>query len=221
MEDPEACSSPIPERSELNMKTSLSCEGQSEPLIPQFPKPDDYDKWTPCKKQSWDQLQNNPNGFFYRHVLPGEEKRNGPWSEEEKLKFIEVLKQEPIESTHWGLLARKIPGRVGYQCNAFFKKLVASGELQRLAPDIKIPEIKVKDPADPSKPRKKKAQVLADGNVVVKNVEKYSYECSLEEERPMLVIPNVPKTKYFTSSFSEESNNSARIQFMQNAKIFF
>ena len=97
-------------------------------------EPPGFQEWAQCKKQAWLQIDVNPNAFFYRHVLPGEERKNGPWSEDEKMLFLKNLKEHPPESGHWGLFARNIPGRVGYQCNAYFKKLVAAGEVEGYAP---------------------------------------------------------------------------------------
>ena len=93
-------------------------------------KPPDFDSWKENKKQTWLQIDTNPNAFFYRYVLPGETKKSGGWSESEKKLFIQTLKVHPPSSGHWGLFARHIPGRVGYQCNAFYKKLLASGEIE-------------------------------------------------------------------------------------------
>lgn len=98
-------------------------------------KPPGFDTWAPCKQQSWMSLKDNPNAFFYRHVLPGTKQKNGPWSEDEKQLFLKTLKEYPVQSNgRWGLFARLIPGRVGYQCNAFFKKLLAAGEIPGMEP---------------------------------------------------------------------------------------
>jgi hypothetical protein len=96
---------------------------------PDFPP--DYESWSPCRQQSWLQLQDNPNGFFYRHLLPGEQRKNGAWSEEENLLFLQTLQEHPPETGHWGLFSRHIPGRVGYQCNAQYKRLIAAGRIPK------------------------------------------------------------------------------------------
>lgn len=96
--------------------------------------PAGFADWAPCKKQAWLDIERNPNAFYYRHVAPGEERKNGPWTEDEKQLFLKVLEEHPPESGHWGLFARHIPGRVGYQCNAFYKKLVAAGIVQGTLP---------------------------------------------------------------------------------------
>lgn len=94
--------------------------------------PPDFDTWTECKKQAWQHLDDNPNTFFYRHVLPGETKKNGLWSEDEKVLFLKVFKEHPPVKGHWGLFSRYIPSRVGYQCNSFYKKLVSTGEIEEI-----------------------------------------------------------------------------------------
>ncbi|OHT06456.1 Myb-like DNA-binding domain containing protein [Tritrichomonas foetus] len=119
-------SSPVADRSSDSLVENFSIIKKTEPP--------GFNEWAECKKQAWLQLDVNPNAFFYRHVLPGEERKNGPWSEEEKQLFIKTLKTHPPSQGHWGLFARNIPGRVGYQCNAFFKKLVASGEVEGVPP---------------------------------------------------------------------------------------
>ena len=100
--------------------------------------PPEYDTWLPAKKQSWDQMYTNPNAFYFRHRPPGEEIIKGPWSEDEKKLFIEKLRKTPKIGKDWGDFARDIPGRVGYQCRSYFHKLVESGELQKIAPEIQI-----------------------------------------------------------------------------------
>ena len=130
--DAETISSPVPS---VNTKPTEDVDISTqdyEQIVKQLPE--DFDSWTECKKQAWNLLPVNPNGFFYRHVLPGEVKRNGPWTEAEKIRFIQEIKKHPPVTGHWGSFSRNIPGRVGYQCNAFYKKLVAAGEIEDIAP---------------------------------------------------------------------------------------
>lgn len=127
-EDPDVYSSPITDRTSID---DLSIESYSD-LKLKGNEPPGFDKWAPCKQQAWLALDVNPNAFFYRHVLPNETRRNGPWSDDEKELFIKMLKEHPPEQNgmRWGLFARYIPGRVGYQCNAFYKKLIIAGEVE-------------------------------------------------------------------------------------------
>jgi hypothetical protein len=93
--------------------------------------PPDYESWAPCRQQSWLQLQVNPNGFFDRHLLPGEQRKNGAWSKEENLLFLKTFQEHPPESGDWGLFSRHIPGRVGYQCSAQYKRLIATARIPK------------------------------------------------------------------------------------------
>lgn len=122
-------SSPLPAKEPSEKKVENSEIDYKEAMKN---KPPDFDTWTECKKQAWLHLDDNPNAFFYRNVMPGEIKKNGQWSESEKIIFLKALKEHPPIQGGWGLFSRYIPSRVGYQCNAFYKKLVASGEVEEI-----------------------------------------------------------------------------------------
>jgi hypothetical protein len=129
--DADLCSSPQLEHS-VSVDT-VSVGTTHNIRVADIVLPEGFDDWAPCKQLAWQQMSENPNAFYYRHRLPDEEKRNGAWDAEEKRRFIEEAKKYPTGISQWGLFARNIPGRVGYQCNAFYKKLVLSGEI--LLPD--------------------------------------------------------------------------------------
>lgn len=212
------CSSPIPDQ------TSQENDNVSGAML--YPRPADYDTWMPCKKQSWDQLQTNPNGFFYRHVLPGETKKNGPWSENEKKLFIEHLRKEPVGNTHWGLFARNIPGRVGYQCNAFYKKLILSGELQALAPDIPIPEIKQREDGGEKvvTPRKRKLKLSDDEpEFRIPDCDQFACDYPLETSN---LSAYIPKTAVKANEFREKlidtlAAENWKNRFVSTTKIYY
>lgn len=101
-------------------------------------KPDDisletWQRWSPAKRRSYNFGLANPNAYFYRHVAPGEEYKTGPFTKHEKELFLARVKEymKPDGSIHgeWGLFSRAIPGRVGYQCSNFYRKLIIAGEL--------------------------------------------------------------------------------------------
>jgi hypothetical protein len=145
-------SSPITEE-EAGETTESRPSEPSETLFPPG-----FASWASCRQQAWLQLEGNPNAFFYRHVLPGETQRNGPWSEAETALFLKTLAEHPPESGHWGLFARHIPGRVGYQCNAYYKKLRAAGMIPGVDPLPPHPESSAekpekRKPAAPSIPK--------------------------------------------------------------------
>jgi len=105
---------------------------------PKYPKPkeipaDTWLSWSDAKQLSY-LRSGNPNTFLYRNLPPGETKRNGPWSQDEKKLFLRRLKEmkEQTEGpiSQWGIFSQAIPGRVGYQCANFYRKLVQSGEIK-------------------------------------------------------------------------------------------
>lgn len=83
------------------------------------------DNWIDDKKQGWNHLDGNTT-----HT---EDKKNGPWSEEEKSTFLKALKEHPPTKGQWSFFSRYIPSRDGYQCSAFYKKLVAAGEIEEIS----------------------------------------------------------------------------------------
>ena len=68
--------------------------------------------------------------FLYRNLKPGERKRTGAWSDDEKAKFVKRLAEFPIDGTNWGAFSAEIEGRCGYQCKKFYKLLVDRGEVK-------------------------------------------------------------------------------------------
>lgn len=79
-------------------------------------------EWSEVKNKAWKQRKRNPNAFYYRFNEPGEENKVGPWSEEEKkLFFIRLEEMGGSASRNWGIFSKAIPGRVGYQCAAFYR----------------------------------------------------------------------------------------------------
>ena len=109
--------------------------------------------WSAAKKQSWAAIDTNPNAFYYRHVAPGQVKRTGAWTEEEKRLFMETIKVHPPSQGKWGLFAQHIPGRVGYQCRNFYHRLLESGELTALPGELERIQRKRKG-GDSKKPKR-------------------------------------------------------------------
>ena len=63
----------------------------------------------------------NPNAYFYRHNLPGEESKKGEWSRDEIDRFVAVAAKHGA-GDKWGLFASHIPGRVGYACSSLYRQ---------------------------------------------------------------------------------------------------
>lgn len=104
--------------------------------IPPPPKgvdPKTWENWSDARRQSYLRADNYPNAYYYRHLPPGEKQINGSWSNEEKALFMKRVKEFRGNSTtmngDWGLFSLTIPGRVGYQCSNFYRKLVEAGEI--------------------------------------------------------------------------------------------
>ena len=83
----------------------------------------------PMKMSAWDAMQMNPNAFFYRNLMPSEEPKHGPWTNDEKKLFIQKISLLPADFSQWGLFSIQIPGRNGYQCQTFYHRLCEIGEV--------------------------------------------------------------------------------------------
>lgn len=211
MEQYDCCSSPVADRSQVDIGSEIK---QNETELPAG-----FETWAPCKQQSWNQMNANPNAFFYRHVMPGENKKNGPWSNDEKLKFIKALEEEGGDVSHWGLFARKICGRVGYQCNAFFKKLQSSGELTELLPGIKFSPPKINDETKPSTPkRSKKYESDSDSSL---SCDQYSVDFPPESETSSFTLKHVSINEFRQQVCMKLRDLSTKEKFICNAKLYY
>lgn len=102
-----------------------------------YPKPseikqEEWDSWSDAHKNSYMQMKSNPNTYLYRNLPPGEQQRNGPWSPEEHrlfLKRLHEIRSQGIYEGKWGIFSQSIPGRVGYQCANYYRKLVSTGQV--------------------------------------------------------------------------------------------
>ena len=98
--------------------------------------PNELNSWSEAKRTAWTAIKTNPNAFFYRHVAPGVEKRNGAWTKEEKELFMKAMEVHPPSTGKWGLFAQLIPGRVGYQCRNFYHRLIQTKEIVPLPGEL-------------------------------------------------------------------------------------
>jgi transposase len=79
-----------------------------------------------------EEWRTDPQKYFYRSRLPGEQIAVGPWSQEECEQFFHRLayfNQLGIHNRLWGLFAVPISNRVGYQCYHMYQMLLASGHI--------------------------------------------------------------------------------------------
>ena len=75
-------------------------------------------------------MRKNPNAYFYRHNMPGEDTWVGDWGEDEIQYFVQVAKKYGC-GDKWGLFASHIPHRVGYQCSSAYRHIVIPRGLLR------------------------------------------------------------------------------------------
>jgi len=88
--------------------------------------PNDKTHWSAARIKAFLQRGGNPNSYFYRFNEVGEMGRKGSWSKEEMTRFMTILSQRGANYC-WGVFSKHIPGRVGYTCSSFYRKLMTKG----------------------------------------------------------------------------------------------
>eukprot|EP00941_MAST-03F_sp_MAST-3F-sp1_P001117 g1117.t1 len=86
--------------------------------------------WSDARIKAFVKRKTNPNSYYYRFNDPGETQRSGGWTEDEKKNFFNRLKELGGANGQWGIFAMGIPGRVGYQCSNYYRKLIEKGEVK-------------------------------------------------------------------------------------------
>lgn len=134
-EDPE--SSPTVKSKPRNKKFSKTMRPDPDRDMPPCPKginPSVWRTWSSAHQQSYLKGLKKPNSFLYRNLPPGEKQKNGSWTPEERTRFLnrynEMKQDMKIHGTQWGIFSLAIPGRVGYQCANFYRKMVAEGVIK-------------------------------------------------------------------------------------------
>ena len=118
-----------------NEKTNKNIKKKKKISLP-CPKEmtnEEWETWSLARKKSYLQKGDNPNTYLYRNLPPGEKPKNGPWSDEEKQLFLKRLKEmreEGVFEGKWGIFSMAIPGRVGYQCSNYYRKLLQNGQVK-------------------------------------------------------------------------------------------
>lgn len=90
--------------------------------------PLDQTGWSEARKKAFSRIDTNPNSYYYRFNKPGETQIQGAWSDEEEQLFFERIHDVGIGNA-WGVFAMEIPGRTGYQCSNFYRKLIKEGRI--------------------------------------------------------------------------------------------
>ena len=118
-----------PRKKPSNVKRAIHPQTSTIPC-PDDVSPEIWDSWSDAHKDSYIKQKENPNTYLYRNLPPGEKQKSGKWSKEETQLFLARLKEfreQGIKEGKWGLFSQAIPGRVGYQCSNFYRKLIKDG----------------------------------------------------------------------------------------------
>ncbi|KAI8063912.1 hypothetical protein BC940DRAFT_242760 [Gongronella butleri] len=90
--------------------------------------------WQDSRIKAWEGRHLNPEGYYFRFVIPGEGQQNGGWSSKEHALFMERYEEWVAKGRKmgvaWGLFSRGIPHRVGYQCMNYYRKLLEKKKLK-------------------------------------------------------------------------------------------
>ena len=127
-QDPTAPKKPIKKKRAVRTRRQQVCTIECPPEV----NPKEWETWSDVHKQSYMVQKENPNTFFYRNLPPGEKQKNGAWTPEEHrlfLKRLHEIREQGIYEGKWGIFSMKIPGRVGYQCANYYRKLLLSGKV--------------------------------------------------------------------------------------------
>jgi len=110
----------IVEREEAG-SSIVPCVKQREQTSPEF-KDDLHSSTAHSREKLLAKKDTSPNEFYYRYLDDESTKKRGPWEEAELRLLRGVIASEGAKQ--WGLIARKIPGRVGYQCRGAYNSAV-------------------------------------------------------------------------------------------------
>ncbi|KAI7878891.1 hypothetical protein K492DRAFT_132181 [Lichtheimia hyalospora FSU 10163] len=90
--------------------------------------------WQMPRIKAWESRYVNPEGYYFRFVIPGEGQRNGGWTPAEHKQFMDRYHEWLANGWKigfaWGLFSKKIPHRVGYQCMNYYRKLVGDNKIK-------------------------------------------------------------------------------------------
>lgn len=85
--------------------------------------------WSTARVRAWNLRHENPNAYYYRFNHPGEVQRNGKWTDEEREIFLARMQEVGVNG-QWGIFAKEIYGRVGYQCANFYRQMIENAEIE-------------------------------------------------------------------------------------------
>ncbi|KAK8895516.1 hypothetical protein M9Y10_023983 [Tritrichomonas musculus] len=157
-----------------------------------------WNSWSNIRRDSFKQIIQNPNSFFYRNRPPGDPQKFGPFTSAEEKQFIDRLKyfreELGVNDGLWGYFSVPILGRVGYQCSNFYRTLIASGKIivnsYEMMPDGKLRYLSGGTKIGGNKPPSKVMQILQDEAL---NFINKCFDNAKEGEVPQVLKPIVVK----------------------------
>ena len=78
--------------------------------------------WSDARIKAFLGIKKNPYAFYYRFNAPGEKQDTGTWNKTSHEIFMKLISTGV--DYNWGKFSMQVPGRVGYQCSNYYRKLV-------------------------------------------------------------------------------------------------
>jgi len=85
--------------------------------------------WSEARVKAFLSRKKNPNSYYYRFNAPGEAQATGNWTKAEVDLFMAQIQNFGV-TYRWGEFSMSIPGRVGYQCSNYYRKLIQEGVIK-------------------------------------------------------------------------------------------
>lgn len=153
---------PQPIQPSFNLQLALS-EDQRINLIPKkLPVNAEYvftqsavKSWSKARIHAWLRRETHPDAYYYRFVDPNQYQTNGKFSNVEHKAFIHQLKlfdQLGYTGSSWGMFSVGVPNKAGYQCCAYYKRLILLRKIKDPAFTIKGGKLVLVDKARRGKP---------------------------------------------------------------------
>ena len=171
-----------------------------------------WNLWSDARKESYKEMLDNPNKFFYRNRPPGESQKNGQWSEDEQQLFMERMRYFQDElgviDACWGLFAVPIKGRLGYQCANYYRYLIKEGKIQNERYSVIEGKLVCNKSIKPPKPSSKSLEILnAEAlEYLEKTLKSYDGEIPTME-KPVKTFQKNRKSAREDAPINEDDNN--------------
>ncbi|OZJ05144.1 hypothetical protein BZG36_01392 [Bifiguratus adelaidae] len=91
-------------------------------------------EWSEARLKAWSLRHVNAEAFYYRFVDIDEYQSNGKFSKKDHDAFMARLQEFEKNGwtigASWGIFSMGVPHRAGYQCSAYYRKLIQGGKLK-------------------------------------------------------------------------------------------